>query len=71
MRQEMRYLYVEIKKMIGVFPHMLLQAIMLMILIGAIAFCGAKTMEKEPLAVRADIGVVVREDNMMTRMALG
>ncbi|MDE6845072.1 MAG: ABC transporter permease [Lachnospiraceae bacterium] len=71
MRQKMRYLYVEIKKMIGVFPHMLLQAIMLMILIGAIAFCGAKTMEKEPLAVRADIGVVVREDNTMTRLALG
>ena len=44
---------------------------MLMILIGAIAFCGAKTMEKEPLAVRADIGVVVREDNTMTQMALG
>lgn len=61
----------EMKKMIGIFPRMLLQAIMLMILIGAIAFCGVKTMEREPLAVRADIGVVVREDNTMTRMALG
>lgn len=71
MRQKMQYLYVEIKKMVGMFPRMLLQAIMLMILIGAIAFCGAKTMEKEPLAVRADIGVVVREENMMTTMALG
>lgn len=71
MRQKMRYLYMEIKKMIGIFPRMLLQAIMLMILIGAIAFCGARTMEKEPLAVRADIGVVVREDNKLTQMALG
>ena len=71
MRQKMQYLYLEIKKMIGVFPRMLLQAIMLMVLIGTIAFCGVKIMEKEPLAVRADIGVVVREDNRMTRMALG
>lgn len=71
MRQKMQYLYLEIKKMVGVFPRMLLQAIMLMVLIGAIAFCGTKIMEKEPLAVRADIGVVVREDNTMTRMALG
>lgn len=71
MRQKIRYLYMEMKKMIGIFPRMLLQAIMLMILIGAIAFCGARTMEKEPLAVRADIGVVVREGNTMTRIALG
>lgn len=50
---------------------MLLQAIMLMVLIGTIAFCGTKGMEKEPLAVQADIGVVVREENVMTKMALG
>ena len=49
---------------------MLLQAIMLMILIGTIAFCGAKGMEKAPLAVQANIGVVVREENVMTKMAL-
>ena len=49
---------------------MLLQAILLMALIGVIAFCGVKSMEREPLAVNVDIGVVVREDNMMTRMAL-
>ncbi len=71
MRQKIQYLYIEIKKTAGMFPRMLLQAVMLMILIGAIAFCGAKTMEKEPLAVRADIGIVVREENMMTTMALG
>ncbi|MCM1123005.1 MAG: ABC transporter permease [Eubacterium sp.] len=71
MGQKIRYLYVELKKMVGMFPRMLLQAIMLMALIGAIAFCGAKAMEKEPLAVKADIGVVVREENAMTRMALG
>ena len=66
----MQYLYVEIKKTIGKFPHMLLQAILLMVLIGAIAFCGVKSMEQEPLAVNVDIGIVVREDNRMTRMAL-
>lgn len=49
---------------------MLLQAIMLMVLISAIAFCGVKSMEREPLAVGVDIGFVVREDNRMTRMAL-
>lgn len=40
-----------------------------MLLIGMAAFCAARSMEREPLAVRAVIGVVVREDDMMTRMA--
>ena len=66
----MQYLYLEIKKTIKIFPRMLLQAILLMALIGVIAFCGVKSMEREPLAVNVDIGVVVREDNTMTRMAL-
>ena len=70
MRLRMQYLYVELKKTIGMFPRMLLQAILLMILIGAIAFCGVKAMEKEPLAVGVKIGVVVREDNTITEMAL-
>ena len=52
------------------FPRMLFQAILLMALISVIAFCGVKGMEAEPLAVGADIGVVVREENIMTRMAL-
>ena len=50
---------------------MLLQAILLMVIIGMIAFCGVKGMQKDPLAVGADIGVVVQEDNVMTRLALG
>lgn len=70
MGRKVQYLYVEVKKTIRMFPRMLLQAILLMILIGVIAFCGVKSMEKEPLAVHVDIGVVVREDNRMTRMAL-
>ncbi len=49
---------------------MLLAAVALMLLIGGIAFGAAKSMEREPLAVRADIGVAVREDNRMTQMAL-
>lgn len=71
MRRKVQYLYLEIKKTIRMFPRMLLQAILLMVLIGAIAFCGVKSMEREPLAVSVDIGIVVREDNTMTRMALG
>ena len=70
MKQRVQYLYLEIKKTIRLFPRILLQAILLMALIGVIAFCGVKSMEREPLAVSVDIGVVVREDNMMTRMAL-
>lgn len=70
MRRKAQYLYLEIKKTIKIFPRMLLQAILLMALISVIAFCGVKGMEREPLAVNVDIGVVVREDNMMTRMAL-
>ncbi len=49
---------------------MLAQAILLMVLIGMIAFCGTRNMQKAPLAVRADIGIVIREDNVMTQMAL-
>lgn len=70
MGQRMRYLYTEIRKAVYMFPRMLLQAILLMALIGMIAFCTVKTMEREPLAVRADIGVVVREDDRVARMAL-
>lgn len=70
MRRKVQYLYLEIKKIIKMFPRMLLQAILLMVLIGVIAFCGVKGMEREPLAVNVDIGVVVREDNTMTRMTL-
>ena len=71
MRQRVQYLYLEMKKTIGMFPRMLLQAILLMAIISVIAFCGIKSMERDPLAVNVDIGVVVREDNTMTRMALG
>ena len=70
MRRKVQYLYVEVKKTIGMFPRMLLQAILLMVLIGVIAFCGIKSMEQEPLAVHVDIGVALREDSRMARMAL-
>lgn len=49
---------------------MLLQAVLLMFLMGMIAFCGTESMQRDPLAASVDIVVVVREDNMMTRMAL-
>lgn len=71
MRQRMQYLYVEIKKTIAMFPRMLLQAVLLMVLIGVVAYCGTVSMKKEPLAVGIDIGIVVREDNTVTQMALG
>lgn len=70
MRQKAQYLYIEIKKTIHMLPRMMSQAILLMVLIGAVAFCGTKSMEQEPLAVNVDIGIVVRENNTMTRMAL-
>ena len=66
-----RYLYAELKKSARALPRMLLSAAALMLLTGGIAFGAARGMEREPLAVGADIGVVVREDNRMTRMALG
>ena len=66
----MQYLYLEIKKTIRMFPRMLFQAILLMVIIAVIAFCGVKSMDCEPLAVNVDIGVVVHEDNTMTRMAI-
>lgn len=70
MKRKLRYLYLELKKTAGIFPRMLLQAILLMAIIGMIAFCGVKGMEREPLAVRADVGVAVREDSRMMRLAL-
>ena len=65
----MRYLYMKITKTISLFPRMLLQAALLMLFIGMVAFCAAGSMEQEPLAVRADIGVVVRDEDTITRMA--
>lgn len=70
MRQRMRYLHMQIRKTIKLFPRMLLQATLLMLLIGVVAFCAIRSMEQEPLAVRADIGVVVRDEDTITRMAL-
>lgn len=61
----------EINKMMRMLPRMLLQAILLMGIIGMIAFCGVKSMDKEPLAVKVDIAVVMQENNAMTRMAVG
>ena len=48
MRRKARYLYIELKKTAGMFPRMLLLAVALMILVGGIAFCGVKAMEREP-----------------------
>lgn len=66
-----RYLCMKWKKTVKTLPKMFLQAILLMALIGMIAFCGVKLLEKEPLAVRADIAVVMKEENLLTQMALG
>lgn len=70
MKLKLQYLWIEVKKALKIFPRMLLQAVLLILLIGAIAFCGVKSMEQNPLAVNVDIAVVVREENMMTKMAL-
>ena len=70
MRRKVQYLYLEIKKTFKLFPRMVLQAILLMMLISVIAFCGVKSMERNPLAVSVEIGVAAKEDNRMTRMAM-
>lgn len=70
MRQKLEYLHLEIKKSLMILPRMFLQAFVLLLLTGMIAYCGVKSMERDPLAVSADIAVVVQEDNRMTRMAL-
>ncbi len=70
MKQKLQYLYIEIKKTFRILPRMLLQAVLLLLLTGMIALGGVKSMEREPLTPGADIAVVVREDNMLTRMAL-
>lgn len=61
----------EVNKTMRMLPRMLLQAILLMVIIGTIAFCGVKSMEKEPLAVSVDIAVVAEDDNAVTQMAIG
>lgn len=71
MKQKILYLYMEIKKALRIVPRMIIQAILLMLLIGMIAFCGAESMQRDPLEASVDIAVVVREDNVMTKMALG
>lgn len=70
MKLKLQYLWIEIKKTLKIFPRMLLQAVLLILLIGTIAFCDVKSTEQNPLAVNVDIAVVVREENMMTKMAL-
>ena len=70
MKLKWQYLCLEVKKTLRMFPRMLLQAILLMILIGTIAFCGVKSADKEPLAVSVEVAVASQEDNRLTRMAL-
>ncbi len=70
MKLKWQYLCLEVKKTLRMFPRMLLQAILLMILIGTIAFCGVKSADKEPLAVSVEVAVASQEDNRLTKMAL-
>lgn len=70
MKLKWQYLCLEVKKTLRMFPRMLLQAILLMVLIGTIAFCGVKSADKEPLAVSVEVAVASQEDNRLTRMAL-
>ncbi len=71
MGYRIRYLAAELKKTVRGFPLMLLSAAALMLFIGGAAFGAARRMEREPLAVSVDIGIVVRGDERTTRMALG
>jgi ABC-2 type transport system permease protein len=60
----------ELHKTIRMLPRMLGQAVLLILLIGVIAFCGTKYLEREPLAVGIDIAVSVPDDSALTQMAL-
>ncbi len=71
MKLKMRYLYMEVHKTLRLLPRMLLQAILLMAVIGILALCGVKSMEKEPLAGGVDGAIVLEEDNALTQMAVG
>lgn len=53
-----------------IFPRMVFQAILLIVIIGAIAFCGVRSLERDPLAANIEIAVVIQEDSWMTQMAL-
>lgn len=70
MKLKWQYLCLEVKKALRMFPRMLFQAILLMFLIGMIAFCGVKSSAGDPLAARVEIAVAAKEDNRLTRMAL-
>lgn len=70
MKQKIQYLYIEMKKTLRMLPRMLLQAVLLLFLTGMIAWGGVRSMERDPLTPGAEIAVVVREDNGMTRLAL-
>lgn len=71
MKRRMLYLCMELNKTLRLLPRMLMQAVLLMVLMGLVAFGGVKSMDQEPLAVSVDIAVAVQDDDALTQMALG
>lgn len=71
MKRRMLYLCMELNKTLRLLPRMLMQAVLLMVLMGLVAFGGVKSMDREPLAVSVDIAVAVQDDDALTQMALG
>ncbi len=71
MKQRICYLYMEIRKTCKIIPRVILQAVLLMAVIGLLVVGGIGSMKRDPLAVSVDIAVAAGEDNIMTRMALG
>ncbi|MBO5473934.1 MAG: ABC transporter permease [Lachnospiraceae bacterium] len=71
MKRRMLYLCMELNKTLRLLPRMLMQAVLLMVLMGLIAFGGVRSMDREPLAVSVDIAVAVQDDDALTQMALG
>lgn len=68
MKRWFRLLQAENKRAWKIFPKMLLQAIVLVLVTGAIAFCAVKLLEQEQgLVIRA--AVVIQEDNPLTELA--
>ena len=69
MKRMLRLLGAENKRAWKIFPKMLLQAIVLALAAGAIAFCAAKLLYKDT-ATQIKVAVVAEEENQLTNFAL-
>lgn len=65
----LRLLWAENKRAWKIFPKMLLQAIVLALVVGTIAFCATKLLYKDT-TTQLKVAIVVEEENQMTSLVL-